>query len=89
MPIKEWMEAHPKAITFKCDCGATVNLRIWVENLRIVFYARCWKCNKEMTLQESTILVDNASFDIVDYLIEHFKREFNKDEKPKFIRVVK
>ena len=89
MPIKEWMEAHPKGITFKCSCGATVNLQIWVEDFRLVFYARCWKCNKELTHYEHTMIVDSAMFDIIDYLIEDFKKKFNKDEKPKMIRVVK
>ncbi len=89
MNIKEWVQDHPKGVTFKCDCGATVNLQIRVENFRLVFYARCWKCNKEMTFYEHTMIVDSAMFDIIDYLIENFKKEFNKNEKPKIVRVVK
>jgi hypothetical protein len=35
------------------------------------------------------MIVDSAMFDIIDHLIVNFKKEFNKDEKPKMIRVVR
>jgi len=89
MNICEWMEAHRNPETFKCSCGATVTMRIWVENFMIGMSARCWKCNKEMEYHESRFLVDYANFDMVDNLIKYFKRQFNSDEKPKPIRVVK
>ncbi len=82
MNIKEWLQEHPKGVTFKCDCGATVNLQIWVEDFRVCMYARCWKCNKEMERQETTILIDIAKFDIVDHMIDNFKKNFNKKEIP-------
>ena len=87
MNICEWMDAHPKGIKFKCDCGSTVYIQIWVEDRMIGMSARCWNCNKEMEFHESRFLVDKANFDIVDHLIENFKKEFNKKEKQ--IRVVK
>ena len=82
MNISEWMNEHPKGVTFKCDCGATVNLQIWIEDFRFGMSARCWKCNKVMEMRENRILVDLAKFDIVDHMIDNFKKEFNKKEKP-------
>lgn len=82
MNITEWMHNHPKGVTFKYDCGATVNLQAWVDNLRFGMYARCWKCNKAMEKQESTFLVDLAQFDIINQMIDEFKKEFNKKEIP-------
>ena len=87
MNICDWMEAHRKPETFKCDCGATVTMRIWVEDFKIGMSARCWSCHKEMEYHEGRFLVDLANFDIIDHLIDKFKKEFNKNEKP--IRVVK
>lgn len=94
MPIKGWMEAHPKGITFKCSCGATVNLKVWTEEFRKGFnvlhmYARCWKCNKELDQYKETMLIDLACYDMLDDIIGLFQRDFNRNQKPKMIRVVK
>ena len=87
--ITDWMKEHRKPITFKCSCGATVNVRVWVEDNEIVFHARCWKCDKELDYLEHTMLAEYACFDFIGNTIEHFKRQFNSDEKPKMIHVVK
>ena len=76
-------------MTFKCNCGATVNLKVWIENDLVAFYARCWKCDKELNYYEETILIDMAVFDFMEHYIEKFKRDFNSDRKQKTIRVVK
>ncbi len=87
--IEDWMRDNPKGINFKCSCGATVNLKGWVENFRFILYARCWKCNKEMDKYESIMLIEYANFNMVEYLVEEFKKEFNHDEKNKVIHLVK
>ena len=92
---EDWVKEHPKGINFKCSCGATVNLQGWVEKSRFSSYphfvlsARCWKCNKELTIQEATLLIDRGFPGFIDDIIKKFIKDFNFDAKPKMIRVVK
>lgn len=88
----DWIKEHREGINFKCSCGATVNLKGWVEKMEFsddhkalvfVLYARCWKCNKELKTMEHTMLIDMAYCNVIDNMIEKFKRDFNFDEKPK------
>ena len=87
--ITEYMKTHRKPETFKRSCGATVNVRVWVEDNLLMFHARCWKCDKELDYIEHTMLIECACFDAIDNIIKYFKRQFNSDEKKKPIRVVK
>ena len=91
----DWVKEHPKGIKFKCSCGSTVYLQGWIENSefssmkRFVLSAKCWNCDKQLTIQESTLLIDSAICSFIDNYIQKFIRDFNFDEKPKTIRVVK
>jgi len=85
----EWIKEHPKGISFKCNCGATVVLKVWEDKGMVLLSARCWKCNKELTLEHSKLLIDCAGFDMLGKLVEEFQNKFNKDGKSKTIRVVK
>ena len=88
--ITEYMKTHRTPEIFDCSCGAKVNLQMWVEDGRIlVCYAHCWKCRKEMTRNDDVSVIKLAKFNVIDYIVAHFKRDFNSDEKPKPIRVVK
>ena len=87
--VQNWITDNPKGINFKCSCGATVNLQVWIENDLVVFSARCWKCNKKLTIAEHIMIIDLCAFNLMDEIIEKFKRDFNSDAKPKMIRVVK
>lgn len=89
--VADWIRDYPKGITFKCTCGATVNLKGWVENSRFWLSAKCWRCNKELEQVESTLLVESACFNMIPKLIERFIKIFNCDKKqqPCHIHVVK
>lgn len=92
--VKKWLEDNPNGVKFKCSCGATVNLKVWTEEFNKGFevvhmHARCWKCNKELDQYKETMLIDLAIFDMMDAIINKFQEDFNRDAKPKAIRVVK
>lgn len=96
MKTKEWIEAHPKGVNFKCSCGSTVHMDVWIErngcltdgNL-LCMSAHCWNCNKELVQYAETMLIDMAICDVIDSIIAKFQKDFNRDKKPNFIRVVK
>lgn len=90
----EWIKQHPNGLTFKCDCGATVNLKAWLEDMGKNFtvlhlHARCWKCNKELDQYKETMLIDLAMCDVISAIIDEFQRNFNRGAKEKIIHVVK
>ena len=85
--VQDWIKDHPKGVTFKCDCGAMVNLRVWLDRYHLGMSARCWKCNKIMERLETMALVELAQFDIVDHMVDNFQKEFNKKEKPIIRRI--
>ena len=51
--------------------------------------AHCWNCNKELVQYAETMLIDMAICDVIDSIIAKFQKDFNRDKKPNFIRVVK
>ena len=51
--------------------------------------AVCWKCGKVLEQYEHTMLIDMAICDVIDSMIAKFQKDFNRDKKPNFIRVVK
>ena len=89
MKTKEWIEAHPKGVNFKCSCGSTVHMDTWVDGSLFCMSAICWKCDKVLEQYEHTMLIDMAICDVIDSMIAKFQRDFNRDKKPNFIRVVK
>jgi hypothetical protein len=90
MKTKEWIEAHPKGVNFKCSCGSTVHLDIWVEDDSLLcMSAQCWNCHKALEQYAETMLIDMAICDVIDSMIAKFQKDFNRDKKQNFIRVVK
>ena len=94
--VSNWMNAHPKGINFKCNCGSTVHLDVWVENVLkndrplLCMSAECWNCHKVLEQYEDTMLIDMAFCDMIDPRIAKFQQDFNRDiKKPNIIRVVK
>lgn len=89
MKTKEWIEAHPKGVNFKCSCGSTVHMDAWVDGSLFCMSAVCWKCDKVLEQYEHTMLIDMAICDVIDSIIAKFQEDFNRDKKQNFIRVVK
>ena len=64
-----------------CSCGKKCPLSIFIGcGTFIKISAKCYGCNKGLTITENTALIDNANFDLVDHLIEEFKKRFNRVE---------
>ena len=64
-----------------CSCGKKCPLSIFIGcGTFIRITAKCYNCNKGLAITETTAIIDNANFDLVDHLIEEFKKRFNGSE---------
>ena len=65
-----------------CSCGKKCPLSIFIGcGTFIRITAKCYNCNKGLAIMENTALIDYANFDLVDYLIDEFKKRFNGSEE--------
>lgn len=79
-PVSECIKKHLNDHII-CSCGEKCYLNIFIGCGTFVrITAKCRKCDKGASVIQNVSLIDCACFDMVDYLIEKLKKQFNAKE---------
>lgn len=62
-----------------CSCGEKCHLTMFICEHFVTISAKCKNCDKGMSLTENAKSVECAKFDLMDDLIEEFKKRFNRE----------